>query len=115
MLRARWEHLTEQYALQEPFPHPMKSLALAHFIEQVEAFVARARAVDVRAKTALPWLPLTALSMLENNAGHYDLAIDAAQRAVKVHRQFYDPGTRVECEGVQICPFFVYAHKKLTQ
>ena len=57
-------------------------------------------------------LPLTALAMLEHNAGHYPLAIDSAQRAVKVHRQFYGAGTRLEVEGIIIIIIIIIILKK---
>jgi len=51
-------------------------------------------------RTAVLWLPLTCLAMLEHNAKHFELSADLSKQAVSLARSFFGAGSRLELEVV---------------
>jgi hypothetical protein len=92
-LSAKFDRMCEQFELRHPMPNPVKSLALADYLEQINELLPTG---DVT--TSIRFTALTCLAMLENNSGHFELAAECSRDAQAIAREFLGHGARVEIE-----------------
>lgn len=92
-LSAKFDRMCEQFELRNPMPNPVKSLALADYLEQIDELLP-----STEVTTSIRFVALTCLAMLENNSGHFELAAQCSRDAQAIAREYLGHGARIEVE-----------------